>query len=219
MNTGEILWQKTHSSTPDEIKNNPALKALDLPRLFPSQRSFSFLLPSSWVTGGSIQKTGSGAQTFSYAGAGSYQGSTASGNRTEAGTGSSAYGFSASYSLVNGTWQAVSGSGTSDESGLTQLGYSGTVTYSHPIPGGTLNGIQTESQHDGTGYRMRMDATLGADGAWTTTGATQVTAFGRAASSDSGAGHYDTGLQQPWVTTGAEVICMPPRRCRTRSRT
>jgi quinoprotein glucose dehydrogenase len=40
MNTGEILWQKTHSSTPDEIKNSPALKGLDLPRLGQPGRTF-----------------------------------------------------------------------------------------------------------------------------------------------------------------------------------
>ena len=40
MNTGEMLWQKTHSSTPDEIKNNPALKGLDLPRLGQPGRTF-----------------------------------------------------------------------------------------------------------------------------------------------------------------------------------
>ena len=26
MNTGDIVWQKAHSSTPDNIKNHPALK-------------------------------------------------------------------------------------------------------------------------------------------------------------------------------------------------
>jgi quinoprotein glucose dehydrogenase len=40
MNTGEILWQKTHSSTPDEIKNHPALKGLELPRLGQPGRTF-----------------------------------------------------------------------------------------------------------------------------------------------------------------------------------
>jgi len=40
MNKGEILWQKTHSSTPDEIKNNPALKGLNLPRLGQPGRTF-----------------------------------------------------------------------------------------------------------------------------------------------------------------------------------
>jgi quinoprotein glucose dehydrogenase len=40
MNTGDILWQKTHSSTPDEIKNNPALKGLNLPRLGQPGRTF-----------------------------------------------------------------------------------------------------------------------------------------------------------------------------------
>lgn len=40
MNTGEILWQKTHSSTPDDIRNNPALKGLNLPRLGQPGRTF-----------------------------------------------------------------------------------------------------------------------------------------------------------------------------------
>jgi quinoprotein glucose dehydrogenase len=40
MNTGNMLWQKTHSSTPDNIKNNAALKGLDLPRLGQPGRTF-----------------------------------------------------------------------------------------------------------------------------------------------------------------------------------
>jgi len=33
MNTGEILWQKAHSTTPDNIRNHPALTGLDVARL------------------------------------------------------------------------------------------------------------------------------------------------------------------------------------------
>ena len=40
MNTGDIVWQKTHSSTPDDIKNHPALQGLDLPRLGQPGRTF-----------------------------------------------------------------------------------------------------------------------------------------------------------------------------------
>jgi quinoprotein glucose dehydrogenase len=40
MNTGDIVWQKTHSSTPDDIRNNPALKGLNLPRLGQPGRTF-----------------------------------------------------------------------------------------------------------------------------------------------------------------------------------
>jgi quinoprotein glucose dehydrogenase len=32
MNRGEILWQKAHGETPDEVRNNPALKGLTIPR-------------------------------------------------------------------------------------------------------------------------------------------------------------------------------------------
>jgi quinoprotein glucose dehydrogenase len=40
MNTGDQVWQKTHSSTPDEIANHPALKGLELPRLGQPGRTF-----------------------------------------------------------------------------------------------------------------------------------------------------------------------------------
>lgn len=33
MNSGEMLWQKAHSTTPDSIRNNPALEGLDVDRL------------------------------------------------------------------------------------------------------------------------------------------------------------------------------------------
>jgi quinoprotein glucose dehydrogenase len=41
MNTGDLIWQKVHSSTPDEIKNHPALAGLPLPpRLGQPGRTF-----------------------------------------------------------------------------------------------------------------------------------------------------------------------------------
>jgi len=40
MNSGDLIWQKTHSSTPDEIANHPALKGLNLPRLGQPGRTF-----------------------------------------------------------------------------------------------------------------------------------------------------------------------------------
>jgi len=32
LNSGDIKWQVAHGDTPDEIKNNPALKGIDLPK-------------------------------------------------------------------------------------------------------------------------------------------------------------------------------------------
>jgi quinoprotein glucose dehydrogenase len=46
MNTGDLIWQKTHSSTPDEIAKHPALKGLDLPRLGQPGRTFIGVLAS-----------------------------------------------------------------------------------------------------------------------------------------------------------------------------
>jgi quinoprotein glucose dehydrogenase len=40
MNTGDIVWQKAHSSTPDDIRKHPALNGLNLPRLGQPGRTF-----------------------------------------------------------------------------------------------------------------------------------------------------------------------------------
>jgi quinoprotein glucose dehydrogenase len=32
LNKGEILWQVAHGETPDSVKNNPALKGMNIPR-------------------------------------------------------------------------------------------------------------------------------------------------------------------------------------------
>jgi quinoprotein glucose dehydrogenase len=40
MTTGDLIWQKTHSSTPDDIKNHAALQGLNLPRLGQPGRTF-----------------------------------------------------------------------------------------------------------------------------------------------------------------------------------
>ena len=40
MNTGDVVWQKAHSSTPDDVKNHPALKGLSLPRTGQPGRTF-----------------------------------------------------------------------------------------------------------------------------------------------------------------------------------
>ena len=40
MTSGDMVWQKTHSSTPDDIKNHAALKGLNLPRLGQPGRTF-----------------------------------------------------------------------------------------------------------------------------------------------------------------------------------
>ncbi|MEY3659833.1 MAG: hypothetical protein RLZZ169_658 [Pseudomonadota bacterium] len=40
MNTGDMLWQKTHSTTQDNVRNNPALAGLDVERLGAYGRTF-----------------------------------------------------------------------------------------------------------------------------------------------------------------------------------
>jgi quinoprotein glucose dehydrogenase len=47
MNTGDLVWQKAHSSTPDDIRNHPALKGLDLPRLGQPGRTFVGVLATA----------------------------------------------------------------------------------------------------------------------------------------------------------------------------
>jgi quinoprotein glucose dehydrogenase len=40
LNRGEIVWQKPHGTTPDTIRNHPALRGRDLPRLGTPGRTF-----------------------------------------------------------------------------------------------------------------------------------------------------------------------------------
>jgi quinoprotein glucose dehydrogenase len=40
LNKGDIVWQKTHGTTPDNIRNHPALKGLDVSRLGTPGRTF-----------------------------------------------------------------------------------------------------------------------------------------------------------------------------------
>jgi quinoprotein glucose dehydrogenase len=47
MNTGEMLWQKVHSTTPDSIRNNPALAGIDADRLGAYGRIFIGTLTTS----------------------------------------------------------------------------------------------------------------------------------------------------------------------------
>jgi quinoprotein glucose dehydrogenase len=56
MNTGEMIWQKTHGTTPDSIRNNPALEGLDVDRLGAYGRIFIGTL-----TTGSLVIAGEGA--------------------------------------------------------------------------------------------------------------------------------------------------------------
>ena len=46
MNTGDMLWQKVHSSSPDFIRDHPALKGVDASRLGAIGRIFIGVLPT-----------------------------------------------------------------------------------------------------------------------------------------------------------------------------
>ncbi len=68
MNSGHMLWQKTHSSTPDNIKNNPALAGLDLPRLGQPGRTFIGVLTtkSLVIAGDGSVHTNSAGETVAF---------------------------------------------------------------------------------------------------------------------------------------------------------
>jgi quinoprotein glucose dehydrogenase len=65
MNTGDLIWQKPHSSTPDEISKNPALKGLNLPRLGQPGRTFIGVLATRTLLiagDGGVHTNGAGAR-------------------------------------------------------------------------------------------------------------------------------------------------------------
>jgi quinoprotein glucose dehydrogenase len=52
LDRGEIVWQVAHGETPDQIRNNPALKGLDIPRTGQSGYNIGTLVTKSLVIAG-----------------------------------------------------------------------------------------------------------------------------------------------------------------------
>jgi quinoprotein glucose dehydrogenase len=57
LNTGDILWQIPHGETPDNVRHNPALKGLDIPRTGQSGYGVGTLVTKSLVIAGDPQFT------------------------------------------------------------------------------------------------------------------------------------------------------------------
>ncbi|HEV3202259.1 MAG TPA: pyrroloquinoline quinone-dependent dehydrogenase [Bryobacteraceae bacterium] len=57
LDKGEIVWQTPHGETPDAIRNNPALKGLDIPRTGQSGYNIGTLITKSLVIAGDGQVT------------------------------------------------------------------------------------------------------------------------------------------------------------------
>jgi len=57
LNTGEIVWQVPHGDTPDAIRNNPALKGINLPRTGQSGYNIGTLITKTLVIAGDGQIT------------------------------------------------------------------------------------------------------------------------------------------------------------------
>ena len=64
LDRGEIVWQVPHGETPDAIRNNPALKGLDIPRTGQSGYNVGTLVTRTLVIAGDgqIATTASGAR-------------------------------------------------------------------------------------------------------------------------------------------------------------
>jgi quinoprotein glucose dehydrogenase len=54
---GEIVWQVAHGDTPDNIRNNPALKGLNIPRTGQASLSIGNMLTKTLVVAGDSQIT------------------------------------------------------------------------------------------------------------------------------------------------------------------
>ena len=52
LDRGDIVWQIAHGETPDQIRNNPALKGLDIPRTGQSGYNIGTLVTKSLVIAG-----------------------------------------------------------------------------------------------------------------------------------------------------------------------
>ena len=52
LNRGEILWQVAHGETPDNIRNNPALKGLNIPRTGRASNTIGLLVTKTLLIAG-----------------------------------------------------------------------------------------------------------------------------------------------------------------------
>ena len=57
LDTGDIVWQIPHGETPDNIRNNPALKGIDIPRTGQSGYNIGTLITKTLVIAGDGQVT------------------------------------------------------------------------------------------------------------------------------------------------------------------
>ena len=57
LDTGDIVWQVAHGETPDAIRNNPALKGLDIPRTGQAGYNIGTLVTKTLVIAGDSQVT------------------------------------------------------------------------------------------------------------------------------------------------------------------
>ncbi|OWK41010.1 hypothetical protein FRUB_04902 [Fimbriiglobus ruber] len=174
-------------------------------------------MAGTWTTTGILDTTATGTATSSYQGSGAYgygwqdsgtygpaglEGTgTANyqrdGTETESGVADSDYQYATHATLTaDGTWAAVSGSGSETDSGFDEQGYSGTIGYNYPVQSGTVFGVTAESESAGTSYSIQTASVLDpVGGTWATTGTLDTTATGAASSSSQGSGTYGYGWQ------------------------
>ncbi|WP_157369536.1 RHS repeat domain-containing protein [Zavarzinella formosa] len=160
----------------------------------------------NWDGSGSYSRSGSGYSMMSPTST-AYQGT---GTRTETGYRSAASqlterwnysessGSGSAGGSNSGVWTVASGTGTEDDSGATNTGYSlPDGTYSYQRGDATIEGTWDESGWDHSAYSGHYDKTLGSNGSWGTTGDWTKTNSGSSNWSYAGDGSYSvsqTGL-------------------------
>ena len=116
------------------------------------------------------------------------------GTATDSGYAKSSYQYDVTDALTGqGKWQTVSGTLSSEATAESHKGLSGTLAYSYPVgANGTVSGVETQSQDEGSGYSLLGSAAWDATNSdWATTGSLDTKLFGTTITSDVGSGSYD----------------------------
>ena len=108
----------------------------------------------------------------------------------EQGANDSGYADSGASTLASGSWQPTAGAHSTSASGSTQWGYSASGAYGYLIAGGSVSGTWQQSGSANTNSSTVTNATLGSNGAWTTTGAAVNAESGGQDIGYSGSGNY-----------------------------
>ena len=156
----------------------------------------------AWVNSASGSSSSSANSQYSYDGAGDYTDGGITRTMDESGSQNDSSGQEQTYKLVNRVWQ-TQGSGSGSGGGAWQVSFGGNGNYTQIVPGGTIDGTQSESGIDGESWSYNYEQQLGSLSQWVLiSGTGKDTTFGSYNYASTGSGNYTQSFDGDGVFDG-----------------